>query len=352
MRLLKKVLSMRGDSLYCPLSLSLDTYGNCLTDCLHCYFRNLNEVWGKDLKPADLSELKAKLENGPKNKTPKTPLAWALKQKKTIRVGNKADPFQDVEKKLKITKKALKLLIKNDWSFVIQTRHTATMMDSCKRLLIDNTNLVTVMPVISPGWEKDWELFELRRTTPPMDRLKHIKKLRIKGVNVGVNGEPFIPGFHTVKDFENILRILKEYKIKSYNTYNFHFNAFVAKRIVNLPGVDIEKIWDMNQDKEWQKILKKLLILSEKYKITLGCPDFVNSGMGWREKANTCCGVNVPNPCTFNTHYFKKYKQLGKTTDSIFKLTYDGTGDMEMGRDIIEGNTDKFYTLKDADKIS
>jgi DNA repair photolyase len=290
------------------------------------------------------------LENGPKNKNPKTPLAWALKQKKTIKIGNKSDPFQDAEKELKITHKALRILVKNDWSFVIQTRHTETMMDSW-RFLIKHKRLATIMPVISPGLEKDWELFERKRTTNPIVRLEQLKVLRKAGMNVGVNGEPFIPGFHTVKDFENALKLLKEYKIKSYNTYNFHFNAYVAKRMVDLPGVDIEKIWTMNQDKEWRKILKKLLILSEKYKITLGCPDFVNSGRDWKEKANTCCGVDVPNPCTFNTHYFKKYKQEGKSDDEIFDLTYDGTGPMDLGRDIIEGNTSKFYTMDDAGSV-
>ena len=51
-KLLKNPLTVRGDSLYCPLSLSLDSYGNCLTDCWHSYLRNLNHIWGTDLKPA------------------------------------------------------------------------------------------------------------------------------------------------------------------------------------------------------------------------------------------------------------------------------------------------------------
>ena len=62
MKKLKTPITIRGDCLYCPLPVSLDTYGNCLTDCWHCYFRRLNKVWGEELKPLDLSILKKKLE--------------------------------------------------------------------------------------------------------------------------------------------------------------------------------------------------------------------------------------------------------------------------------------------------
>jgi DNA repair photolyase len=200
---------------------------------------------------------------------------------------------------------------------------------------------------MSPGLEKDWETFENKLTTNPIDRVKHSVILQKLGINVGFNGEPFIPGYHTIKDFEDTLKLLKSNKIQSYNTYNFHFNAFVAKRLHSI-GIDIEKIWFYNRDIEWKKILPKLLELSKKYDIVLGNPDFVNTGKDWIEQANTCCGVNVPNPCTFNSHYFKKYKQQGLSDKDIFHKTYDGTGDAKAGVDIITGNCKNMFNLKDA----
>lgn len=348
MKRLKSSLTVRGDSLYCPLPFSLDTYGNCLTDCWHCYFRNLNKVWGEDLKPADLTLMEKTLSAGLKNKNPKTPVAHMLCQKKTIRLGNKADPFQDAENKYRITRQAINLLVKYDWTFVLQTRHTSNMMEAEKNLFAAKAkNIITIMPIVSPGMDKDWEVLERKRTTMPMHRLKISKYLIMKGFPLGVNGEPFIPGFHTVREFEDVMKLLKFYHIPSYNTYNFHFNAFVAKRLHAL-GIDIEKIWYYNRDEEWKKILPKLLDLSVKYGIRLGCPDFVNTGKDWIEQANTCCGINVPNPATFNTHVFKRLKQEGKTTEEIIQLSYDGAGNMEKGVNIIEGNKSKFYTLKDA----
>lgn len=339
---------MRGDSLYCPLSLSLDSYGNCLTDCHNCWVRGLNHVWGKELKPADLILLEKKLENGLKNKTPKTPLANALRNKNTIRWGNKTDPFQLVERKHKLAPHIFRILRRLNWTFVIQTKFTHVLMDYEDWILKANKEkLITIMPVMSPGLEKDWGTFEQELTTPPLERLKIGAYLQWKNVPVGFNGEPFIPGWHTVKDFETTLKLLKEYGIKRYNTYNFHFNPYVAKRLHKI-GIDIEKIWKFNQDKEWKKILRKLLDLSIKYNIKLGNPDFVNTGKDWKEQSNTCCGIDVPNPCTFNTHYFKKYKQLGKTNVQIIELTNDGTGNFKDGVDIILGTGIKMYNLKDA----
>lgn len=234
-----------------------------------------------------------------------------------------------------------------DWTYVIQTRFTHIMMEYESRIVRANKkNLVTIMPVVSPGLEKDWEIFEHRQTTNPLLRIKHIQCLIKEGIPCGVNGEPFIPGFHTEKDFEQTIQLLKQYQIQRYNTYNFHFNAYVAKRLHAI-GIDIERIWYYNQDSQWKKILTKLLEISKKHNIILGCPDFVNTGKDWKEQANTCCGVDVKNPCTFNTHYFKKYWQEGKCNEEILKLTYDGTGDYEEGKQIIDGSTKKMYTLKD-----
>lgn len=348
MQYLKNSLTVRGDSLYCPLPLSLDSYGNCMTDCWHCYFRNLNNIWNKNLKPVDLNLLDKRLLNGPKNKNPQTPLAYLLQQKKTIRFGNKADPFQEIEREYKVSKKVINLLTKHKWTFVIQTRFTHIMMEIERNLIrAHEKKLITIMPVISPGLTKDWEILERKRTTPPKDRIKHLQYLIRKGIPGGINGEPFIPGFHTVKDFEDTLKIIISHGIRSYNTYNFHFNAFVAKRLHAI-GIDIEKIWFYNQDKEWKKILSKLLELAKKYNVILGCPDFVNTGKDWKEQANTCCGINVPNPATFNTHNFKKLAQEGKSLKSILSKTWDGSGNLKQGIAIIKGTDKNFYTLKDA----
>lgn len=348
MKTYKNALTIRGDCLYCPLPFSLDAYWNCLINCHHCYFRHLNHTWGTDLRPSDPSEVYKRLKNGLKNPKPSSYIAHAMKQQKTLRFGNKTDPFQPIERKHKVSLRLIKVLNKLNWTYVIQTRCTKLMMEYEKWLNISiSRNLLTVMPVISPGLSKDWEILEKTLTTKPSKRLKHLAKLSKMGANVGVNGEPFIPGYHTPKDFEKTLKLLKKYGIKSYNTYNFHFNAFVAKRLHAI-GIDIEKIWYYNRDEYWKPILQELLDISKKHNIILGCPDFVNTGSNWYEKTNTCCGINVPNPCTYNSHHWKGMLQEGRNPKDILKETYDGVGNEEQAEAIVYGKKSEFYTMKDA----
>ena len=348
MKKFKTPLSIRGDSLYCPLSFSLDAYWGCTPDCHHCYFRRLNATWGNDIRVTDPEDVYRKLSNGLRNASPRSALAHAMANKNTIRVGNKSDPLQPIEKKYRITRKLIRVLTKLEWSFVIQTRFTSMLMEYEKWIMkAHEKGLVTLMPIISPGLADDWMRFEKSIPDTPLNRMRHARYFIEKGVPVGVNGEPFIPGVHRPIDFENTVELLKEHGIERYNTYNFHFNAFVAKRLHAI-GVNIEKIWYYNQDKHWKPILQELLQIAEKHDMILGCPDFVNTGPKWKEKANTCCGIDVPNPTTFNTHYFKKMIQEGKKPEAVLKATYDGVGDYDQGEAIVRGKQSEFYTLRDA----
>jgi len=346
----KHGLTVRGDSLYCPLPLSIEPYWYCEPDCPGCWFRGLNHVWGKEMRPIDVPSLKNKLTNGLLNKTPKSFLAHCLVRKKTIKLGNKTDPFQPIEEELKRSTGAIQVLVDLDWTFVVQTRFITRAWEMNKDVLkkAHDCNLVTVLPIISTGMELDWEILEAKRTEPIPERLRTISRIIKSGIPLGVNGEPFVPGFHTVEMFEDAIKRLKDIGVKSYNTYNYHFTPFVAKRLVNIPGIDIEKIWYYNQDARWKLILPQLIEIAKKHDMILGCPDFVNSGIKHCEMANTCCGIDVPNPCTFNTHYFKALAQKGMLPEEIISQTFDGSGDIEEGRAIINGTAKDMYTLKDA----
>ena len=340
-------IGVRGDCAYCPLPLSIDSYWNCLTDCHHCVFRRLNRTWGTDLRPADPEDVKRKLFNGVRNKEPKSSLAWALYHKKTIRLGNKTDPYQDAEREFYISRKIQQALIRLKWTYVIQTRFLSNLeLDEPFVWDANFHHLIQVMPVISPGAEKDWEILERQRTTPIPQRLKIIRHWIRHGIDIGVNGEPFIPGYHTPKDFQDMIRRLKGVGVKSYNTYNLHFNDYVAKRLHGI-GVDIEKIWYYNQDARWKVILKELLDIAKKEDMRLGCPDFVNTGWGWKEQANTCCGLNVPNPSRFNTHHWKRKIQNGGNPDRILERTWEGIGDKEQGMRIMNQKSKTFFTMDD-----
>ncbi len=345
----KHGITVRGDSLYCPLPLSVEPYWWCAPNCRHCYFRGLNHVWGKEWRPISVEAFERRLRNGLKNKNPRSTLAHCLAGKKTMRVGNKTDPFQPIELELGRSTGAINVLCKLDWTFVIQTRFIGRAWELTHEALLAHPHLVTLLPIISPGGELDWELFERKRTEPIAARFETIQTAMAAGIEVGVQGEPFIPGFHTEQMFEDMLKRLKAIGVNRYNTYNFHFTPHVAKRLAaEVPEVDIEKIWYYNQDEHWKPILQRLLAIAARLDMILGCPDFVNSGPTYRERANTCCGIDVPAPCTFNTHYFKRYAQDGLTADEILAKTNDGSGDPALAEKIVTGVECEFFTLRDA----
>jgi len=341
-------VGVRGDCLYCPLSLFIDSYWNCLVDCHHCYMRRLNRTWGSDLRLSDPEEIERKLHNGLSNPNPKTTLAWALKRKKTLRLGNKTDPYQPVENKHQITRDILKVLIRLRWTFVIQT-HCTDLMERDEDLYhkAHGLGLLTLMPVISPGGDLDWEVLERKRTSPIPNRLQSLQRWIRKGWNVGVNGEPFIPGYHTPNQFQDMIRRLRSIGVPSYNTYNLHLNDYVAKRLAEI-GLDIVRIWRMNQDSEWSKIQVQLCQIAKAEGIRLGCPDFVNTGPDWRERANTCCGINVPRPNRFTTHTWKRMLQRGVDPSEVERQTWEGIGDPKEGHNILTGQTGPHYTMRDA----
>lgn len=343
---LKGALHLRGDMLYCPLSLCLDSYSNCAIDCVYCFCRRLNEVWDKELRPMDIEVFDRTLHNGLKNKDPKSSLSWAIKNRKTIKFGNKSEPFQKVEEKYEVTFQALQILKKHKWPVVIETKETGRLLNYLD-LIQEMKDHIWVLGNVSPGYIQDWKIFEKEIPPSPNQRLLDLCKLRQNGINVGVTGEPFIPGLHTEKDFEFVVRRIKKYGLKSYNIYNLHFNSFVAKRLHSV-GIDIEKIWEYNNDSNWKPILNKLIDICKKYDIILGCPDFVNSGWKNVQETNTCCGVGVPTPCTFNAITWKREIQIcNREKEQILKDTWDGVGDFEKGKEVMMGTSKELYNITD-----
>ncbi len=345
MQLYKTGLTLRGDMMWCPLALQLSTYFNCEANCRHCYLRRLNRTWGTDLRPLDIEVLKKQVSNGLKNTTSTNPLAVAIRSKKTIYCGAKSDCYQDAELQYRATFRALsEVLLPAGFTVVIATMFTKNLLrdyDLFKRY----RNQIIIMPIVSPGLEKDWSILERERTTHPLERLEAAAFWQKEGFKVGINGEPYIGGFHTIEEFERVCVLISELGIKSYNIYNLHANDYNLKAMHD-GGIDIEKVWEENQDANWKKTLQKLIQIAQKYDIVLGCPDFVNAGE-YSEKVNTCCGFDVPNPCTFNLITWKKLRARGMSDEQIIECTWDGVGDKEEGRRLLAGGVKELYTLDD-----
>mgnify|MGYP006921374220 CR=1 FL=1 len=345
----KNPITIRQNHLTCPLPLALESYWNCEADCLHCMGRRLNQIWGEEQRATNPDHVYNTLT---KTKTSSTnPVSQALVKKKAFFLGRKADPYQPIETKLRVTQGLIKILSELNWEFIICSRYQSNMIPDID-LLVKNKHIAYVLTELTPGGDQDWELLERKRTTIPSERLRITQKLQKQGVRVGVRGEPFIPGYHTFAQFRDTLKLLKDYNIKSYNIYNLHINEYTIKRLYAV-GLDIEKIWTLNQDVHWRAHQRKLCDIALEEGITLGCPDFVNVRRDWHCPVNTCCGIEVKGAFTFNTHNWRNLVLSGKKKETILEGTWEGIGnkkDEEMAHSILHSKDDQdFYTFKDAE---
>ena len=346
----KNPIAIRKEHLSCPLALALESYWNCEADCYHCVGRRLNKVWGEEQRVTNPENVKKTLLNALKNKKPKSLIAQALHLKKAFFLGRKADPYQPIENELKITQRLIKILIELKWPVVVCSRYQENM-ERDTNLLWKGGKYIHLLTEITPGAEADWELFERKRTTPIEKRLSITRYWQKLGIKVGVRGEPYIPGYHKLSQFRDMLKRLKSYGLNSYNTYNLHINEYTIKRLYGI-GLDIEKIWTLNQDKHWSKTQKRLCRIADEVGITLGCPDFVNVPINWVNTTNTCCGIDVKNALEYNTHNWRNLILQKNDPIVALALTWEGIGsyeDRKKANAIVLGKSSKdYYTFKDA----
>ena len=345
----KSPICIRGTHLNCPLPLTLESYWACEANCLHCMGRRLNQIWGEEQRITDPEKVRQKLIQSQKNNNPKSPLAVALKLKKVFWLGRKSDPYQPIELEQGVTRSLVSTLIDMEWPFIICSRYIQNAMRD-EDQFIRGKSWLTFLVELTPGGEQDWEFFEFGRTTPPLKRLQIARRWASQGIRVGVRGEPFIPGYHTTAQFRDTLRLIKSFGMTSYNTYNLHMNEYTLKRFHEI-GLDIERIWEYNQDGLWRPIQQELCSIADEEGITLGCPDFVNTHPAWKSQTNTCCGVNIENAFTFNTHVWRQEIQAGKDKKQILGSTWEGIGtpeDQNIAESIVCGKTKELYTMEDA----
>lgn len=345
----KNPITIRQSHLTCPLPLALESYWNCEADCLHCMGRRLNQIWGTDQRATNPDNVYNTLTKVRKKST--NPIIQAIQKKKTFFLGRKADPYQPVELTEHITRKLIQILYSLNWRFIICSRYQTNLLEDVD-LLMEKSYLVYILTELTPGGDQDWELFERKRTTIPSERLRITQSFQKAGVKVGVRGEPFIPGYHTFAQFRDTLKLLKSYGLRSYNIYNLHINDYTIKRLHSV-GLDIEKIWTLNQDEHWKPIQRKLCDIASEEGITLGCPDFVNVRKDWSCPVNTCCGIEVKNAFSFNTHNWRRLVLNGEPKECILHETWEGIGhekDKQEAHKILCSKEEQdFYTFKDAE---
>jgi len=172
----------------CGLPIRVDTYKTCSFGCKYC-FSNYRKVmeFTKTLQIANLDSLRRRLKRVFDKKEIKENdfLDYLLREGVTWHCGGMSDPFQPIEKELKITSKMLEITNKYNISILFSTKTDD---------VYDWTNLKPELH----SFQLSITNLENRKDIEPNvadinKRINFYKKLKSKGFKVGIRIQPFIP---------------------------------------------------------------------------------------------------------------------------------------------------------------
>ena len=185
-----KTVIARNDSPDIGFEASLNPYRGCEHGCIYCYARPTHEYLGfspgldfesKIMVKEDAPELLRKELSSPK---------W---QPQIIVMSGVTDCYQPVERKLKLTRRCLEVLLefRNPVGIITKnalvTRDIDVLSEMARHQCVSVCLSVTTL-------DNDLRKVMEPRTSPPQARLTAIRKLADAGIPVAVNIAPIIPG--------------------------------------------------------------------------------------------------------------------------------------------------------------
>jgi DNA repair photolyase len=171
---------------------SLNPYRGCEHGCIYCYARPTHEYLGFSAGLDFESKIMVKT-NAPE--LLRAELESSRWQPQTLVMSGVTDPYQPIERKLRITRGCLEVLgkFRNPVAIITKNRLVTRDIDLLSELARHNAVAVNVsVTSLDPNLQRVLE----PRTSSPQSRLDAIKQLRKAGIPAGVMVAPVIPGLN------------------------------------------------------------------------------------------------------------------------------------------------------------
>ena len=187
-----RTILARNTSPDVPFDRSINPYRGCEHGCIYCFARPTHAYLG--LSPGLDFETKI-LFKPDAAKLLTAELASPKYRCDVVAMGTNTDPYQPVERELKVTRQILRVLSDfNNPVGIVTKNHLVTrdidiLADMAKRNLAEVFLSVTTL-------DKDLARAMEPRASAPYRRLEAIRKLAEAGVPVGVMSAPMIPGLN------------------------------------------------------------------------------------------------------------------------------------------------------------
>lgn len=174
------------------LMYSMNPYQGCEHGCIYCYARNSHQYWGFSAG-LDFERKIIIKENAPEL------LEQFLKKYKgipqPIMLSGNTDCYQPIERKLEITRRMLKVLLKYRYPVSIITKNSLIIRDIDILKEMTKASLVHVSVSITT-LDKELQQKLEPRTTSASKRLNVVKVLSDENIPVNVMVAPIIPGLN------------------------------------------------------------------------------------------------------------------------------------------------------------
>lgn len=200
-----RTIITRNESPDISFDRSINPYRGCEHGCVYCFARPTHSFVGLSPGVDFESKLFAKPDAA---RLLDKELSKEGYQPRTIAIGTNTDPYQPVERDLKITRSVLEVLL--------ETRHPLTMVTKNHLITRDidilsemaRLNLVKCYLSVTSLDRKLARAMEPRASTPPR-RIEAIRLLNEAGIPCGVMTAPMIPGLNDM-ELERILEAAYE----------------------------------------------------------------------------------------------------------------------------------------------
>lgn len=200
----KEILST-NNSPDIPFTYSLNPYRGCEHGCIYCYARPTHEFLGFSAGLDFESRIMVKYDAAKLLRKRLNSKEW---NPETVVMSGVTDPYQPVERNLRITRACLMVFEEflNPVSIITKNYLVTRDLDLLKKLASHNAVHVTLSVTTL---DRDLARIMEPRTSQPGRRLEAIRTLSNHGVSVGVNVAPIIPGL-TDHECVNILEAARE----------------------------------------------------------------------------------------------------------------------------------------------
>jgi len=237
----------------------INPYSGCLMNCVYCYSRFIKrftghkEPWGSyaDVKINAPEVLEKEIRHAKKG---------------MIFLSSITDAYQPIEKKYKLTRKILKIILERQFPVAILTKSTLVLRDID---IFKKFNDITVGVSISSLDEniKDFEPV----AASPKERIKILQTLHKNKINTYAHIGPILPGFTDLpKIFAALKGIVNDTWLESFNTKGENWTgvAKILKRKYPELLPKYEEIFFTKKKEPYLTDLKKEISnLSKKYNI-------------------------------------------------------------------------------------